>query len=430
MEKIHKDALRKARIRLVRDLDPNAELWDMLVTESIFTPIMMEYIQAERTRSDKVRRLLDDLVRRGPTAYSKFLRCLRESGHEDLANTVEDNEYTLRGLTVPFRVDNQIRQGPANVVRTAPPTVTGQHIRSNPVQMFSGEERVVQQNTVTQHQPSAEGETGPASMACSLVTPSGVSIPPTANHTSQLASQITTANHTSQLASQITTGSSPSQSGRYTATGSSSSQTGSYTATGSSASQQESSVGMSTGQCGDDDNDDADDDIVMETADAPAPETEIQTAYQRASTERPTYRMESTPRGYCLIINNRDYTQESLMDPRTGTDVNRDELRQVFQELGFHVDAKDNLTGQAMKDTLKNFAAYEGLTRVDSLIVAFLCHGNSEKMYGVDGVPLYLQQDVFKVFSPHECPVMKGKPKLFLINSCRGGNYTILLLIM
>ncbi|XP_033724727.1 cell death protein 3-like isoform X2 [Pecten maximus] len=442
MEKIHKDALRKTRIRLVNDLHPDAEMWDLLVTEGIFTPIMMEYIQAEKTRADKVRKLLDDLVRRGPKAYKKFLRCLRDSGHEDLANTVEDNEHILRGLPVPFRQGqedlNRNTQRPPEPPR--PSSVTSQHfINIEPIPAQFSEE-----SSATHYQPSAEWQTGPASLPCSLMTPSGARILPTAkipgNSSSQPGSHIATTSQpgsyiatTSQPGSHIATTSQPgisipnkSQTEGHIATTSqpehiattsqpehiattsqpehiaTTSQSGGHIATGNTA-----------GQSGDDD-------VVMETADAPAPGNEVGTAYQRASAERPTYRMESKPRGYCLIINNKDYTLDSLMDPRVGTNVNREELQSLFTDLGFQVDAKDNLTGEAMKNTLKEFAAYQGLPAVDSLIVAFLCHGNSEKMYGVDGKPIYVQNDVLKVFSPRECPVMTGKPKLFLMNSCRG----------
>ena len=46
-------------------------------------------------RSERVRRLLDDLIRRGPNAYGIFLRCLRDSGHQHLAEEVEKNEQAL-----------------------------------------------------------------------------------------------------------------------------------------------------------------------------------------------------------------------------------------------------------------------------------------------------------------------------------------------
>lgn len=426
MEKIHKDALRKTRIRLVSDLHPDAELWDMLVVEGIFTPIMMEYIQAEKTRADKVRKLLDDLVRRGPKAYQKFMKCLRGSRHEDLANALEDNELTLRGLPVPFRAE-----GPPRQCEVVPPVQT-----SSPSQFSVNRGPTTAQlpeESSGTHQPSAEGQSGPASLAYSLVIPSGAETVPMVN---------LLGNSSSQPGGHIATA---SQSGGHIATASQSgghiemaSQPGGHIAMAPQpgghigmTSQLENPIAMTSqpedhiattsqsgspiasgntaGLCGDDD-------VAMETADAQVPET----AYQRAFAERPTYKMESNPRGYCLIINNKDYTLESLMDPRVGTDVNRDELRSLFNFLGFEVDAKNNLTGEAMKTTLKQFAAYGGLPAVDSVVVAFLCHGNSEKLYGVDGIPVYVQNDVFKVFSPRECPVMKGKPKLFLMNSCRG----------
>ncbi|XP_060071302.1 cell death protein 3-like isoform X2 [Ylistrum balloti] len=421
MEKIHKDALRKTRIRLVQDLHPDAEVWDMLVTESIFTPIMMEYIQAERTRADKVRRLLDDLVRRGPKAYQKFLKCLRKSEHEDLANAVEDNEYILRGLPVPFRAGtenlNRNVQGNPDVEPNVPSSVSSQNnikIEQIPSQESEEESMVFQESNVTHCQPSEEGEAGQASLACSLVTPSGFETRSAANQNPSPqsgTSHIIPGNSTSQPGSHVATGVSPSQpetstsqSGSLLLTSNSTAQSSSPTATGNKAGQE-----------------DEDDDIIMTVADVQTPEIrEVPTAYQRAFAERPTYRMESNPRGFCLIINNRDYTMDSLMDPRTGTDVNRNQLSNLFKELGFHVDTRDNLTGEDMRNTLRDFAIYPDLSRVDSLIVAFLCHGNSEKLFGVDGVPIYIQQDVFKVFSPRECPLMKEKPKLILMNSCRG----------
>lgn len=43
MEQIHKDALRRTRVALVRDLDLN-NISDELLSQDIFTQLMMEYI--------------------------------------------------------------------------------------------------------------------------------------------------------------------------------------------------------------------------------------------------------------------------------------------------------------------------------------------------------------------------------------------------
>ncbi|KAJ8320196.1 hypothetical protein KUTeg_001783 [Tegillarca granosa] len=96
MDPIHKEALKKCRTRIVRDLMPQTELWDLLLQYDIFTPMMLEYIEAEKTRTDKNRKLLDDLARRGPEAYGKFLICLRESGHGSIADTIVEWERLTR----------------------------------------------------------------------------------------------------------------------------------------------------------------------------------------------------------------------------------------------------------------------------------------------------------------------------------------------
>ena len=52
--------------------------------------------QAKPSRAQKVRKLLDDLKRRGETAYAKFLDCLDKSGHEHLAKNIRDIENEIR----------------------------------------------------------------------------------------------------------------------------------------------------------------------------------------------------------------------------------------------------------------------------------------------------------------------------------------------
>lgn len=48
------------------------------------------------SRPEKVRKLLDDLIRRGPNAYVKFLYCLDNSGHVHLASIIRETENKIR----------------------------------------------------------------------------------------------------------------------------------------------------------------------------------------------------------------------------------------------------------------------------------------------------------------------------------------------
>lgn len=68
--------------------------FNWLSSYNIFT--WHSFKQSERTRIDKVRRLLDDLVRRGPDAYERFLNVLNKTGYEFLAKLIKQNEEILR----------------------------------------------------------------------------------------------------------------------------------------------------------------------------------------------------------------------------------------------------------------------------------------------------------------------------------------------
>ncbi|XP_021346855.1 caspase-9-like isoform X2 [Mizuhopecten yessoensis] len=389
MENNHRKALQKTRTTLVRDLDPSGDLQDLLVSEGIFTPLMSEDIQAERSRADKVRRLLDNLIRRGPKAYAIFLKCLRNSGHEHLANAVEDNEYQLRGLPVPPRaVECQEREGQSTstvYTRQHGQVTLPEHTMGDiEVQAPQGLYTQTQGYPTEQFQPSQENNP-----YGSLLAPSGTSI------NQGLANQMAGNSHVTlgQAASgqrnedmmevadsQPALAQPPSASGMY--------------------SQSQPALAQP-----------------LSASEPAQPAPPAQSAYQRVALER-KYKMESDPRGLCLIINNKNYR---TMSCRTGTDVDRDQLRDLFQQLNFWVDIKNDLPGMEMKRQLEKLTRFDGLPRVDSLVICFLCHGDSGKVYGTDGVALNLLNDAFKIFGPQSCPALIGKPKLFVLNSCRGG---------
>lgn len=112
MDQIHKDALRRTRVALVKDLDVNV-ICNELLNKDIFTPLMVEHIMAEGTRNDKVCRLLDTLVEIGTNAYQAFLQVLKKTGYEFLANQIVQNEEMIRRegenpfISIPIQETNQ-----------------------------------------------------------------------------------------------------------------------------------------------------------------------------------------------------------------------------------------------------------------------------------------------------------------------------------
>ncbi|XP_071840142.1 caspase-3-like isoform X1 [Apostichopus japonicus] len=130
------------------------------------------------------------------------------------------------------------------------------------------------------------------------------------------------------------------------------------------------------------------------------------------------YRMSSNPRGLALIINNMKFR---TMPERRGTEVDGRNLHHVFKELGFNVDTKTNVKGQEMATFIREFAKMNHST-FDCVILAILTHGVEGALYGVDEKKLAVE-DVFKYFDATRAPTLIGKPKIVILQACRGERF-------
>lgn len=148
---------------------------------------------------------------------------------------------------------------------------------------------------------------------------------------------------------------------------------------------------------------------------------------------RREYKMESSPRGIALIINNEKFNQSEKFTRRTGTQTDCGKLCMLFKDrLHFQVEVLQDLTAQEMQNELRAFSQDQALSRVDSMMVAVLSHGGQGDIIygidghlGVDGKPepgTYIKAtDIQSFFTSDNCPAMKDKPKLFIGQFCRGG---------
>ena len=130
-----------------------------------------------------------------------------------------------------------------------------------------------------------------------------------------------------------------------------------------------------------------------------------------------SYRMASNPRGMAVIINNKIFTGK--MRKREGTDLDAENLFQLFTGLGYEVRLFKDLTGKKMLSTLQHVAKLDHRS-MDSLVVCILTHGVEGQLYGSDEELIPVEM-VFKPFNGYNCPTLVGKPKVFLMQACRGG---------
>ncbi|XP_032411830.1 caspase-2 isoform X2 [Xiphophorus hellerii] len=134
-----------------------------------------------------------------------------------------------------------------------------------------------------------------------------------------------------------------------------------------------------------------------------------------------SYRMNSSPRGFGLVISNVSFDSCSApgLDPRKGGEVDDEVLRKVFTELDYHVSVHRDLTAQGMRTCIENFCRRSEHRTVDSCVVCLLSHGVEGAIYGTDGQLIQLDW-VFEAFDNAHCPLLQNKPKMFFIQACRG----------
>ncbi|RWS31934.1 cell death protein 3-like protein [Leptotrombidium deliense] len=133
--------------------------------------------------------------------------------------------------------------------------------------------------------------------------------------------------------------------------------------------------------------------------------------------------MTANPRGYCLLINNVDFEKDHHKQRLHSSD-DANKLQETFQWLGFIVKREDNLTAEQMVAFLRKYAkSKDELKSHDAIVVIILTHGyDSDHLFGVDG-NMIKTPDILTFFNNKNCEPLRSKPKIFLIEGCRGVFY-------
>ncbi|KAL0130803.1 hypothetical protein PUN28_002425 [Cardiocondyla obscurior] len=142
------------------------------------------------------------------------------------------------------------------------------------------------------------------------------------------------------------------------------------------------------------------------------------------------YPMRSKPRGMVLLITNIIYEYENH---RISAEHDNNNLKKLFEEMGFTVSTHINLTGQQIKNTIKEFSKKNELRKVDSCFVIVTSHGtgdeeNNTEIQGIDyhrtsrqtNYEKILCTEIYDYFTTEACPQLAEKPKIFIFQLCRG----------
>lgn len=131
----------------------------------------------------------------------------------------------------------------------------------------------------------------------------------------------------------------------------------------------------------------------------------------------------STRTRLALIICNTEFDSLSR---RVGADVDIRGMTMLLESLGYTVDVKENLTAQEMTKELEAFAARKEHKTSDSTFVVFMSHGIRDgicgKEYSGNNTEVLQINTIFQTLNTSKCPSLKDKPKVIIIQACRGGN--------
>jgi len=130
------------------------------------------------------------------------------------------------------------------------------------------------------------------------------------------------------------------------------------------------------------------------------------------------YNMDYPIIGRFLIFNQENFDKSTpYTEPRYGTEKDANNLKNRMFDLGFEVLSYNDLKKEEIIDVLedqvsadfRNFACFG---------CAMLSHGDEHNIWGFDD---YLSVNtIINLFDPEHCSSLKGKPKFFFFQSCRG----------
>ena len=129
--------------------------------------------------------------------------------------------------------------------------------------------------------------------------------------------------------------------------------------------------------------------------------------------------MTACPRGITLIINNASFAhhpKHGQQSPRHGSKEDVRQVEALFTALDFSVRTKENLSRLQLLDELY-YIAREDHSAYDCFVLWLMSHGRSGEVFCSDGntIPIQTLHDMFS-----NCDTLRGKPKLFFIQACRG----------
>ena len=102
---------------------------------------------------------------------------------------------------------------------------------------------------------------------------------------------------------------------------------------------------------------------------------------------------------------------------RPGSSKDAKDIKAVFEKFGFVVISKTNLDKTETLKLMEDVATHYDHADKSSLFVFLLSHGENEFIFS----SMYEKIELSEILSPfYNCPTLTDKPKVFIVQACRG----------
>uniref|UniRef100_A0A8D8F140 Caspase-1 n=3 Tax=Culex pipiens TaxID=7175 RepID=A0A8D8F140_CULPI len=130
------------------------------------------------------------------------------------------------------------------------------------------------------------------------------------------------------------------------------------------------------------------------------------------------YPMNHKRRGKALIFTHETFAKATKLKSRKGAKADSKALGKSLKRLGFDVDIYSD-KGKEEINKITEKASRQDHSNADCLLVAILTHGDDgDSLCAHDGS--YQFSSVWTQFTEERCPSLAGKPKIFIVQACRG----------
>uniref|UniRef100_A0A668SM81 Uncharacterized protein n=1 Tax=Oreochromis aureus TaxID=47969 RepID=A0A668SM81_OREAU len=119
-----------------------------------------------------------------------------------------------------------------------------------------------------------------------------------------------------------------------------------------------------------------------------------------------------------LLINNIRFQNEKFN--RNGAEHDGKAMLKLFHHLGYEVVYYQDLTAEEINHALIHFSKHPKLFNTDSVFVVVMSHGDLGTICGYD-LKEFEIDNIFERLNTKNCPALIDKPKVIIIQACRGG---------